>query len=132
LCGSNWRHRQAHRDDQTRNQPICFTHDDLLFGIQGAGVVAGASGAGVVVSGAAAGADEGASVFAGSDAFSSLFWSEQPAAIVAAVESTSKAAIFLIVAIRVSLSFSFLIPGLRIYRARYHLKTGEIAQLATP
>lgn len=95
-------------------------------------MVAGASGAGVVVSGAAAGADEGASVFAGSDAFSSLFWSEQPAAIVATVESTSRAAIFVNLAIRVSLSFPFVTPGPRIYPARYHLKTGEIAQLATP
>jgi hypothetical protein len=78
----------------------------FLFGIQGAGVVAGASGVAVGVSGAAAGADEGASVFAGSDAFSSLFWSEQPAAIVATVESTSKVDIFVDRAIRISLSFS--------------------------
>lgn len=81
-------------------------------------MVAGGSGVGVVVSGAAAGADEGASVFAGSDAFSSLFWSEQPAAIVATVESTSKAAIVVNLAIRVSLSCSFVIPGPRIYPAR--------------
>ena len=95
-------------------------------------MVAGASGAGVVVSGAAAGADEGASVFAGSDAFSSFFWSEQPAAIVATVESTSRAATFVNLAIQVSLSFLFVTPARVSIRPEYHLKPGEIAQLATP